>query len=113
MPSFIRTYLQPSKTDLIPWSKHIQGRRDLGNKPIGEPYSKEEILEYLEICWQQVKEQVASMDLDAPSGFGRLPPDKLEQQIYNIRHLQQHIEELCERSGAKSEVEVGWILKSE
>lgn len=113
MPSFIRTYLQPSKTDLIPWAKHIQGRRDLGNGPVEKPYSREEILEYLEICWEQVLEQVTAIDLDAPSGFWWLPPDKLEQQIYNIRHLQQHTGELCERLGAKSKVEVGWILKSE
>lgn len=108
---FTHLYLQPSQKDFVPWAKHIKEHRDLGNKPTGEPYSKEEILEYLDICQQQVEEQVAVMDLDAPSGFYWLPPDKLEQQIYNIRHLQLHTGELCERLGAKGEVEVGWIIR--
>jgi hypothetical protein len=30
-------------------------------------------------------------------------------QFYNIRHVQQHTGELCERLGAKGEVEVDWV----
>jgi hypothetical protein len=108
---FTHLYLQPSPKEFVPWVKHIKEYRILANKPSGQPYSKEEILEYLALCRQQVIEQVASMDLDAPSGFSWLPPDKLEQQIYSIRHMQHHIGELCERLGANGEVEVEWVFK--
>ena len=110
-------YLQPSEKDFVPWAKHSWEYLDLGRPPSSpdkerenwEPYSKEEVLEYLQICWKQVEEQVAALELDAPSGFRWLPCSKLELQFYNIRHLQQHIGELCERLGAKGDIEVGWV----
>jgi hypothetical protein len=49
------------------------------------------------------------MDLEAESGFYWLPFDKLELQFYNIRHVQQHTGELCERLGAQGEIEVDWV----
>lgn len=75
----------------------------------GEPYTKEEILEYLELCQRQVEERVASLNLDAASGFHWLPFGKMELQFYNIRHMQQHIGELCERLGTSANVEVDWV----
>jgi hypothetical protein len=30
-------------------------------------------------------------------------------QLNNIRHIQQHAGELCERLGAHGEIEVGWV----
>ena len=56
-----------------------------------------------------MEEQVDSLDLEAESGFYWLPFDKLELQIYNIRHIQQHTGELCERLGARGDIEVGWV----
>lgn len=47
--------------------------------------------------------------LHAESGFYWLPFDKLELQFYNIRHIQQHTGEHCERLGAYGEIEVGWV----
>lgn len=110
---FTHLYLQPSQKELVPWVRHIKEYRILGEKPTGKPYSREQILEYLAICRQQVEEKIVSMDLDAPSGFYWLPPDKLEQQIYSILHMHQHIGELCERLGATGQVEVSWVFKSE
>ena len=104
-------YLQPSEKDFVPWEKHKEEYVSLGSSEgrAGEPYSKEEILAYLGLCWEQVEEQVTGMDLRAESGFYWLPFDKLELQIYNIRHLQQHTGELCERMGTKGDIEVGWV----
>ena len=52
--------------------------------------------------------------LDAPSGFEWLPFNKPELQFYNIRHIQHHTGELCERLGVMGEIEVPWIgTKSE
>jgi hypothetical protein len=47
--------------------------------------------------------------MDGPSGFYWIPMNKLELQFYNIRHLQHHTGELCERLGKTGAVEIGWI----
>ena len=106
-------YLQPSEEDFIPWEKHRGNCVSLGSSE-GEPaekvpYRKEEIFAYHELCGEQVEERVTSLDLEAESGFHWLPFNKLELQIYNIRHIQQHTGELCERLGAKGEIEVDWV----
>lgn len=74
-----------------------------------DPYTREEILTYLALCVGHMEEQVDALDLEAESGFYWLPFDKLELQIYNARHVQQHTGELCEQLGAPGDVEVGWI----
>jgi hypothetical protein len=109
---YTHLYLQPSEEAFVPWAKHKEGCHRMENR--GEPYGKEEILEYFEICREQVETQVQSLELDAPSGFEWLPFNKLELQFYNIRHLQQHTGELCERLGVMGGIEVPWIgTKSE
>ena len=67
------------------------------------------MLEYFDICLDQVDEKVDALDLEGESGFYWLPFNKLELQFYNIRHIMQHAGELCERLGAHGEVEVGWV----
>ena len=114
---YTHLYLQDSEESFTPWTKHRQEYQFLGQVPwpphkepeIGEPYSKEEILEYLEICQQQVEERVSSLNLDAGSGFYWLPFGKLELQLYNIRHIQQHAAELSGRLDAKADIQVDWI----
>ncbi len=76
---------------------------------IGEPYSKEDILEYLEVCRKAVKERVASLDLEAASGFHWLPFNKLELQFYNIRHIQHHAGQLIDRLRNHDGIGVGWV----
>jgi hypothetical protein len=49
------------------------------------------------------------LDLEAESGFNWLPFDKLELQIYNIRHIQQHTGELYERLGTSGSIELSWV----
>ena len=119
---YTHLYLQATEEHFVPWAKHRDEYQFLGRLPwpphrepeIAEPYSKEEILEYHDICREQVEEQVASLELDAQSGFYWLPFGKLELQFYNIRHLQQHTGELCERLGATGDIEVDWVgTKSE
>jgi hypothetical protein len=114
---YTHLYLQPSGEDFCPWAKHRDEHEFLGPLPwpphkqpeIGEPYSKEEVLEYHQICREQVEEQVASLSLDAESGFDWLPFSKMELQFYNIRHLQHHTGELCERLGARESIDVDWV----
>ena len=103
---YTHLYLQPAEKDFRPWDKH-RAETDLAET--GAPYSKDEILEYLAFCQQQVKEQVPHLNLDAESGFYWLPFDKAELQVYNIRHVQQHAGELMERLGSRTGIEVDWV----
>ena len=97
----------------FPWEKHKNGYVSLESSgersELEEPFSKDEILTYHELCREQVEERVASLDLEAESGFYWLPFDKLELQIYSIRHIQQHTGELFERLGADGGDELPWI----
>jgi len=110
---YTHLYLQPSEADFVPWEKHKPEYRSLSSSEekaqAVEPYSKEEVLAYHQLCCQQVEEQVTAVELSAESGFYWLPFDKLELQIYNIRHIQQHTGELYERIGALRNIEVDWI----
>jgi hypothetical protein len=100
---YTHLYLQNAEKDFVPWEKH--------HDPNGEmPFTKDEVLEYLSFVEKQVREHVPATDLDAESGFYWLPFDKLELQLYNIRHIQQHTGELYERLGTHENIELGWIL---
>jgi hypothetical protein len=63
----------------------------------------------LDFCRQEVKEKVAELDLDADSGFDWIPFNKQELQFYNIRHLQHHTGELCERLGTAAGIDIQWV----
>ena len=74
------------------------------------PYTPDEVLEYLAYCQEQVRGCLPHLDLEHPqSGFSWLPFNKLELQFYNIRHLQLHTGELCERLGTMAGVDVDWV----
>jgi hypothetical protein len=114
---FTHLYLSGSEKAFVPWSKHQEAFASL-EVPAGEPgegqpppapYRKEELLEYLMLCQGLVKELVPALDLAAESGFYWLPFNKLELQFYNIRHLQQHTGELCERLGTEANIDVDWV----
>ncbi len=85
----------------LPWPPHEEPKID-------EPYTKGDMLEYLAVCQKQVEEQVTDLNLESESGFDWIPLNKLELQFYNIRHLQQHIGELCERLGTQK-IDVDWV----
>ncbi len=116
---YTHLYLQSSGEDFVPWSKHRDKYRSLRPAPerphkepdIEEPYTKEEILEYLKFCQAQVDEKVGSLNLDAESGFYWLPFGKMELQFYNIRHIQHHTGELYERLGTRENVHLDWVGK--
>jgi hypothetical protein len=114
---YTHLYLQETLEDFVPWEKHSDTHSSLRQPDASEgqvadehtPYSQDAILEYLAMCQTIVEEKTAGLDLDAQSGFHWLPFGKLELQFYNIRHLQHHTGELCERLGTKGSVDVGWV----
>jgi hypothetical protein len=115
---YTHLYLQPSEEEFEAWDKHRDEYEFMGPIPwpphhepqIGDPYTKTEVLAYLEICQQQVKELIPEVNLASEeSGFHWLPFNKLELQFYNIRHIQQHTGELCERLGTEAGLDVDWV----
>jgi hypothetical protein len=114
---YTHLYLQDTLQVFRPWSLHREEYQFLGPLPrpphaapkIGEPYDKETVLDYLAFCQRQVTERVPHLDFEAESGFEWLPFNKLELQIYNIRHLQQHTGELMERLGTRANIELDWV----
>ena len=99
---YAHLYLQHTEKDFIAWEKH--------HDPDGEaPFTKSEVLEYLSFVEKQVADSVSVTDLEAESGFHWLPFDKLELQLYNIRHIQQHSGELYERLDAHENIELSWV----
>jgi hypothetical protein len=86
----------------VPWPPHDPPK-------IGEPYTREQVLAYLDFVRHQVQECVPALDLEAASGFEWLPFGKLELQFYNLRHLQHHAAELYERLGARAGIDLDWI----
>ncbi len=108
---YTHLYLQPNGKDFKTWEKHREDAQRIDPKTKAcQAYPREEVLEYLAFCQQQVREIVPKLDLEsADSGFGWLEMGKLEQQIYNIRHTQQHAAELMERLGARAGIELPWV----
>lgn len=103
-------YLSPREEDFVPLDKFQKDLQLLGREiPGTRVYSQAELLDFLTLVLDQVEIQVEALDLEAASGFDWLPFNKLELQFYNIRHIQQHTGELCERLGAHGEVEVAWV----
>jgi hypothetical protein len=105
---YTHLYVQPSLQDFTPWAKHRPDLHRMG-PPHGEPYTSAEILDYLAFCRQQVDAQVPRLDLEAVSGFDWLPMNKLEHQLYSIRHIMQHVGELSDRLGTRGQVDVDWV----
>lgn len=114
---YTHLYLSISEEEFTPWELHRPDYHSMGRQPdppyaepqIGEPYTREVILQYLELLRSSIDEMVNAVDLHAESGFHWLPFSKLELQFYNIRHLMQHTGELAERLGSASQMEINWI----
>lgn len=113
---FAHLYLQDSEAAFQPWAKHRPNFQFLGPAPWPPheranrdlPYSKDEILEYLEFCRAEVEAKVPRVEFSAPSGFRWLKFDKLELQFYNIRHIQHHSAQLADRLRNAEGVGVRW-----
>jgi len=115
---FTHLYLSPSEEEFSPWEDHRDEYQFMGKLPwppqnepsIDEAYTKNEIQNFIAFCVEQVKAIVPLLDLESEeSGFSWLPFNKLELQFYNIRHLQQHIGELCERLGSQAGTDANWV----
>ncbi len=109
---FTHLYLSDSHKAFVPWNVELARLfiADLARDVDVQPCSREDILAYVSFVRSTVDERVPDLDLAAPSGFDWLKCDKLELQMYNIRHLQHHTGELMERLGSRAGVEVEWAF---
>jgi len=114
---YTHLYLQNSLSSFTKWEKHRDNYNRLGRpgsargpRKIDAPYSQAEVLEYFEICLQEIAAKVPGLDLNAPSGFYWLPFNKLELQLYNIRHIQHHAGQLIDRLRSVAGIGIEWVI---
>jgi hypothetical protein len=115
---YTHLYIQEKVEKFTTWAQHRPHYEQLGpylenskgSPQIREPYSKAEMLAYLDFCTQEVADKMATVNLESDSsGFPWLPFGKLELQIYNIRHLQHHTAELMARLGEREQIDIDWV----
>ena len=114
---YTHLYLQPTEEDFIPRDLHYEQAHRFSPPPAGqsgeeqksEPMQKDSLLEYLDFCRKEVDVKVKALKLDDESGFSWIPFSKQELQFYNIRHLQHHTGELCERLGTIAGIDIKWV----
>ena len=104
---YTHLYLQDSLQTFTPWPQHQEAYLPSAQPAQSLP-DKTTVLAYLAFCQQQVVDKIAGVDLGADSGFDWLPFNKLELQLYSIRHIQQHVGELMERLGSEAQA-IDWI----
>jgi len=110
-------YLAPSDTEFVAWEHHRPESNYFGTVPgkpnaslqIHEPYTQAELLQYADFCRHEIEKQTATLNLEAASGFYWLPFDKLELQLYNIRHLAHHTGQLAERLRSQANIGISWV----
>lgn len=103
---FVEEYLADSYETFRPWSGYRAGYEEFPLPPDAEPYDKETVLAYLAHCREHVRERLPVYEL----GWGA--DDEytgLELQIYNIRHIMQHVGELGERLGSRIGADLNWV----
>ena len=110
-------YLLPNEHSLEPWAKHVPSARilwddgDEGTPPLVEPYTQQELIEYLDWIDGNIQTWVNNLDLDAlESGFHWYPIPKIDHQLVNIRHLAIHTGQLQEQLFSRG-IEPVWISR--
>ena len=107
---FVHFYLQTTEKNFVPWLKHRdEVESATGVRPDTTPYSQQEMIEYLNFCWDEIRSKVADMDFASESGFPWYRCTKLELQFLSIRHVQGHVGELSEQLSNKTGLEIDWV----
>ena len=118
---FTHLYLSPGNDEFIPWIKHKKDNQNPDCFPgdpdpksdlpwMPDPYTKEELLEYVEFCKSIVDEFVDNTDLSRQDcGFPWYKVSKFEHQLVNLRHLQHGAAQLADRLRQKENVGINWV----
>ena len=97
---YTHLYLEVDANNFQAWDKHRdEVESDLEHEKMdATPYTKAELLEYLEIVDKRVDPQLELIDLASPTcGIPWYKMPKLDHQIMNIRHVQEHTGQLRDR----------------
>jgi hypothetical protein len=102
---FTHFYLQPDVEAFRPWEGERPETPCLENTPwpphgvpmVVEPYTRQELMAYWCLVDGMIDEGIDRLDLNAAEcGFPWYRMGKLEHQIMNIRHTQQHVGQLSQ-----------------
>jgi hypothetical protein len=95
---YTHLYLQQNEDAFRPWEKHRECTGLWEDPEEPEPYTKAEILDYIDRIAASVDATVDGLDLDSEStGFPWYKNmTKLSHQLMNLRHLQGHVGQLSE-----------------
>lgn len=108
---FTHFYLQKDRHSMTRWAKHRGQLQDPSGPASSEPYTKAEMIEYIEFCRGVLDSATGAMDLASPDcGFPWYQQGKLEHQINNIRHLQHHAAQLGDRLRSATGQGLDWTL---
>jgi len=106
-------YMGQKEEDFQPWSKHVDSATDLwGETPAVPPFSRNELLSYLDEVAAQTPAIVERLDLESSeTGFPWYKNmTKLDHELMNLRHIQGHVGQLSEILLAHG-IETDWIAK--
>ena len=118
---FAHLYLQPNEAAFQPWEHHqaqvqhedgLAGPRDPESPLplIPEPYTRDQVLTYWNVCNELVDDAVDRLNLHDPfSGFSWYEVPKVEHQIISIRHIQHHAAQLADRLRSAADVGTKWV----
>jgi hypothetical protein len=111
---YTHLYAMPTEHDFVPWEKHREVTVLWENPPVEEPYTKEELLSYLDYIDANIEAWVDNLDLESTeSGFSWYPNlEKLDHQILNIRHLAGHMGQLSELVMSDGVSEIDWCTRN-
>lgn len=108
---YTHLYLMPTEADFVRWERHRKEWIGIVDSPDQrvDACPKEVVLAYCAYVDSIVDEAVDKADLDSPAcGFYWYDLPKLDHQIMNIRHVQQHSGQLSELLMAVG-VDTDWV----
>jgi hypothetical protein len=113
-------YLQQDEKAFTPWARHREEAQFISSVPWEthrqpkdcEPFTRDELVEYCDLCDGSIDAGVDALDLSAPQcGFPWYKMPTLEHQIVNIRHIQHHAAALSSRLRRSAGIAVAWVAK--
>jgi hypothetical protein len=110
---WIDLYLSGSREGFAPPAFLQREERDEEGVP-AVPYSKDELLAYLQYCRAKCQETLAALTPDGARRLCRFPWGEVsfaELQLYNMRHVQEHAAQLSLLLGQRlgPEATPGWV----
>jgi len=108
-------YVVQNEAAFTRWEKHSEGSTDLwpeANAPVIEPYTKEDLMAYIDRLVEKSESTFMDLDLDTddPGYYWYKGMTKLEHEILNIRHIQGHVGQLSELLMANG-IDTDWIAR--